>query len=88
MFRRAHKTTKARQNAPETGCEFALQFVFSPYFADTYGGMEIRTSYTSLDRTDCLRNILKSAKSAVSPEILVTSVIGIAHNFASSNKDN
>ena len=23
------------------GCEFALPFVFSPYFADTYGGKDI-----------------------------------------------
>lgn len=49
MFRRAHKTTKARQNALETGCEFALPFVFSPYFADTSGGKGVNyNTYSSI----------------------------------------
>ena len=31
------------------GCEFALPFVFSPYFADTYGGKDNDYSYTYSD---------------------------------------
>lgn len=35
-------TRQQRQDKthPKAGCEFALPFVFPPYFADTYGGKE------------------------------------------------
>lgn len=46
LVRRQYKTTKARQNASGMGCEFALPFVFSPYFADTYEGKSMSTTNT------------------------------------------
>ena len=55
LVRRQYKTTKARQNAPGMGCEFALPFVFSPYFADSYGGKE--TTHKSLLKDVCYKLI-------------------------------
>ena len=54
-------TRQQRQDKthPEMGCEFALPFVFPPYFADTYGGKEERLLFNILpfyvdllDKTD------------------------------------